>query len=111
MDKEKLINQIMSEALADGEPITKEEATEIAEMEIRAKGIKNYVQSEPTKERKPRERKVDDDKKILIDILTECLNEYEDITIDTIKNETSIDLKFYGADYTIKLVKHRPPKK
>ena len=37
MDKEKLIQQIMKECEKDGEPVTKEEATEMAEMEIKAK--------------------------------------------------------------------------
>ena len=37
MDKEKLINQIMAEAETDGEPVTREEAEEMAEMEIKAK--------------------------------------------------------------------------
>ena len=40
MDKEKLILEIMKEAEADGEPLTREEAEEVAEMEIKAKGIK-----------------------------------------------------------------------
>ena len=46
MNKEKLIEQIMKECEADGEPITREEAEEMAEMEIKAKGIKNYTQAE-----------------------------------------------------------------
>ena len=33
MDKEKLILEIMKEAEADGEPLTREEAEEVAEME------------------------------------------------------------------------------
>ena len=38
--KEKLILQIMKECEADGEPITREEAEEMVEMEIKAKGLK-----------------------------------------------------------------------
>lgn len=46
---EKLAIKLMKEFEADGEPVTKEEALEMAEMEIKAKGIKNYVQSAPEK--------------------------------------------------------------
>ena len=52
MDKEKLILQIMAEAEKDGEPLTRAEAEEVAEMEIKAKGIKNYVSSEVEKKAK-----------------------------------------------------------
>ena len=51
MNKEKLIKQIMAEAEADGEPVTREEAEEMAEMEIKAKGIKNYTQGEKPKKK------------------------------------------------------------
>ena len=37
MDKEKLIIKIMKEFEADGEPVTREEAEEIADLEIKAK--------------------------------------------------------------------------
>ena len=40
---------LLAEDEEDGEPVTKEEALEMAEMEIKAKGIKNYVQSTPEK--------------------------------------------------------------
>ena len=40
---EKLALKIFKECEADGEPVTKAEAMEMAEMEIKAKGIKNYV--------------------------------------------------------------------
>ena len=67
MDKEKLILEIMKEAEADGEPLTREEAEEVAEMEIKAKGIKRYEKAETaTSAKKTRERKVDEDKKAIL---------------------------------------------
>ena len=48
MDKEKIIAKIMQECEADGEPVTREEAEEMAEMEIKAKGLKNYVSDKTT---------------------------------------------------------------
>ena len=63
---EQLAQEIYDECLADGDDVTKEEAFEMAEMEIKAKGIKNYVQSSvEKKKRKPKERKVDEEKKYL----------------------------------------------
>ena len=61
---EKLALKIFKECEADGEPVTKEEAMEMAEMEIKAKGIKNYVKGAEAekKPRKPREVKLDDEK-------------------------------------------------
>jgi hypothetical protein len=58
MDKEKLIKSIMKDL-----ECTREEAEEVAEMEIKAKGIKRYEKAEEAKPRKPRERKVDEVKK------------------------------------------------
>ena len=49
MDKEKLIARIMKECEQDGEPVTREEAEEMAEMEIKAGGIKRYETLIPIK--------------------------------------------------------------
>lgn len=100
--KEKLIEQIMKECLADGEPITREEAEEMAEMEIKAKGIKNYAQSEKPKERKPREKKIDEQKKKIIEIIAKALtdNGYGAII-------TNVDKTIDFDCYTVNLVKHR----
>lgn len=111
MDKEKLINQIMKECEADGEPITREEAEEMAEMEIKAKGIKRYEQSEKPKTKKPREKKIDSDKVAIIKTLFECMQDgdYENITIKNAQKEITFSL--HGYEYSLNLVKHRPPKK
>ena len=116
MDKfEKLVLDIMREAEEDGEPITREEAEEMAKMEIGAKGIKHYEQAENKKERKPRERKVDEEKgmilkkvKILIEGMLSNLNQSAEVSM---KNETELSFILNGNAYTLKLTKHRPPKK
>lgn len=115
MTKEKLILSIMKEAEADGEPITREEAEEMAEMEIKAKGIKVYEQAEDKKARKPRERKIDEDKLYLLMTIKDCivkdiLEPYKRDATTTMKNETELSFAFEGNQYTIKLIKHRPPK-
>ena len=111
MDKlEKLTNDIYKEMLADGEEVTLEEAREMAEMELKAKGIKNYVQSTVEKKpRKPKERKVDEEKKrILSDV--KVLLEGLGAEIEGVKTETEIKFSFNENEYTIKLTKHRPKK-
>ena len=114
MDREKLILSIMKEAEADGEPVTREEAEEMADMEINAKGVKLCNQAEEKKERKPRERKVDDEKAYIlksIKVLIEgmLLNKDFPCEVNT-KNETELSFAFGVNNYTIKLIKHRPPK-
>jgi hypothetical protein len=104
MDKEKLIKSIMKDL-----ECTREEAEEVAEMEIKAKGIKRYEKAEETKPRKPRERKVDETKKELIEYLEKALGMI--VSVDNVKNESEISFTFKNELFTLKLIKHRPPKK
>lgn len=104
MDKEKLIKSIMKDL-----DCTREDAEEIAEMEIKAKGIKRYEKAEEQKPRKPRERKIDEIKKDLIDLFEVTLKLAE-IEILSVKNESEISFKYKDQDFSIKLIKHRPPK-
>ena len=111
---EKLAVKLMKEFEADGEPVTKEEALEMAEMEIKAKGIKNYVQSTPEKAIKKREVKLDAEKVKIIEILANHLKEVKEVSFEnvTIANpQKEITFKIGGAEYSISLIKHRPPKK
>ena len=110
-DFEKLVKSIMKEAEADGEPVTREEAEEMAKMEMGAKEIKRYETSdEPKKERKPKERKVDEEKKNLLALMSGLL-EGIGATEMTTKTETEISFALNGNAYSLKLTKHRPPKK
>ena len=104
MDREKLIKSIMKDL-----ECSREEAEEVAEMEIKAKGIKRYEKAEETKPRKPRERKVDEVKKDLIEYLEKALGMI--VNVDNVKNESEISFTFKNEQFTLKLIKHRPPKK
>lgn len=107
---EELAEEIYKEALEDGEEVTKEEALEMARMEMGAKDIKNYTQAAPEKkERKPRERKVDEDKGFLLDEVKTALTEVVDSAIE-VETETCLHFDFNGNRYTLKLTKHRPKK-
>ena len=80
---------------------------EIQAMEAGAKKIKRYEKSD--KPRKPAPRKIDPTKKRLIGdfrVLLEGLG----ANIREVKNEAEISFTFDSGEYTVKLIKHRPPK-
>ena len=92
----------------DKEDFIGEEGEQMTE---KAKEIRRYEQSAEKKERKPREKKLDEDKvkiiKFLYDeMLSGGLNKVES------KNEQrEITYLYNGAEYSLTLTKHRPPKK
>lgn len=104
-DFEKLVNSIMAECEKDGEPVTRAEAEEMATMELGAKDIKNYTQATNEKKKSTRERKIDEDKKSLLEILRSAL-EKSGITA-TAENEVKLHFSFKNALYTVTLTKHR----
>ena len=111
MDKEKIIARIMKECEADGEPVTRAEAEEMAEMEIKADGIKNYTQSDVEKKpRKKREVKKDPTKISFIHYLEEWLltTSVEDVTI--VNEQREVTFKVNSEEYSLTLTKHRKKK-
>lgn len=58
-----------------------------------------------------RERKVDDEKVDIIAKIADFLTEIDGFSVEIVKNEREIALKVGENDYSINLVKHRPPKK
>jgi hypothetical protein len=102
---EKLAEQIYKEAIADGEPMTKEESIEVALMEINAKQNKNYTQSTVEKKVSTRERKVDENKKFILEHLKCVIDGMADNA--EMKNETELNFEYCGNAYTLKLIKHR----
>lgn len=72
MDKEKLIKQIMAECEKDGEPVTYEEASEMAEMEVKAGNIKTYV-TDKKRVSAPKKVKISDEKQMLFNDLVSFL--------------------------------------
>ena len=104
-DFEKLVKSIMKQAEKDGEPVTREEAEEMAKMEIGAREIKNYTQADVEKKKGTKERKVDEEKKNLLTILKNAL---EKVGIKaTMENEVKLHFVFNGANYSVTLTKHR----
>lgn len=108
IDLNTLADIIFKECEKEGEPVTKEEALEMAEMEIKSGDLSRYEKSlEPKKKREPKERKVDEDKKFLLEVFRGRMEEVANLTILGVKTETEISFQYLGNDYTLKLTKHR----
>ena len=119
MDKEKLVKRIMKECEADGEPVTRAEAEEMAEMEIKASKDCRRYEHDATKERKPakREPKIDADKVTIIDSVAHQLGRCvwldgskEISNIEIINSQKEIIFNVGNDEYSITLTKHRPKK-
>lgn len=106
MDKEKLIIDIMADL-----ECTREEAEEVAEMELKAKDVKRYEKSAEPKERKPRKRKVDETKVHLVKMFYTLLggmgktDNVENVVIANEQKEITFSI---GSDnYSLTLTKHK----
>lgn len=83
---------------------------EVAEMEEKAKQLKRHYETGEKKERKKstRERKVDEDKKIILAEIAEIIGKIG--TIQNVKTETEISFLYKDSEYSVKLIKHRKKK-
>lgn len=109
MKREELIAKIMRECANDGEPVTLREAEEMADMELKAKGVKRYEKAETTPRKPNKVRKVDKTKKHLLGCIKTLL-EGMHAEIESVQTETKITFYYAGARYSVTLTKHRPPK-
>lgn len=108
MTLEKLAKQIFDECAKEGEPITMEEAQEMAQMEINAKGIKIGARA-TEKEKKQRIAQVSAEKMALFSLLWEGLsNCYENAEI--VKNNKEISIKVGEKCFKIDIIEHRTKK-
>lgn len=78
------------------------------QMTQKAKEVRRYEQADKPKEKKTKERKVDETKGYLLGILHKALEPFVKIT--NIKTETEISFVYNDESYTLKLTKHRPKK-
>ena len=116
---ERLAKEIMAECEKDGEPVTLEEATEMAKMELGEKKNRRYEQSDKPRKKKAVTRKVDKAKVEIISTLAQNVTRVvyseeeadyfvENVTI--LKPEREITFTLKGENYSIVLTKHRPKK-
>ncbi len=101
-----LAEKIMAECEKDGEPITKDEALEMARMELKSNENRHYEKSDKPRKKSTCVRKVDEDKKQLLSCIKVLLEGMKAVII-AIKTETEIEFAYKGNLYTLKLIKHR----
>lgn len=120
-DIEKIINEIMKESEADGEPVTREEAEEMAKMELKAKENCRRYESNKQKPRKAttREKQVDEEKARLIELFNYCLLEPNRVDdelpfkiefVSVANNQKEITFSIGENDYSLTLTRHRKKK-
>ena len=82
------------------------------EQKVKENGCdRNYVQGDkPKTERKPRERKVDNEKLFLLQGLASGLENKIGLDV-TYEKEVKLHFNYNGSSYSVTLTKHRPPKK
>lgn len=93
--------------LDDNDYTTNETVEELTEKS--KKNIKRYEQSDKKRKPSTKERKVDEEKKRFLNgfrIFAEGLG----AAVTSTKNEAEFSFTFGENTYTVKLVKHRPPK-
>lgn len=87
-----------------------EDNEEVDEMTVKAKAVKRYEKGDTPRKTTKKERKVDEEKKTLLDLCKIPIERAGGI-ITNVKNEAEFSFTFGNNCYTVKLVKHRPPKK
>lgn len=108
---EKLAKEIYNECLKDGEPVTKEWALKMAEMEIKSKENRRYEGgNRKNEEKKTRTVKISDEKKELFSTILQNLTrtigvEKENITV--LKENKLIECVINGKVFKIDIIEQR----
>lgn len=87
-----------------------EEDEEAEALTVKAKAVKRYEKADKPRKVTAKERKVDEEKKRLLDLCRIPIEGAGGI-VTNVKNEAEFSFTFDNNCYTVKLVKHRPPKK
>lgn len=111
---EKLFNEVAKD-IDDGtdDELCSYDVIDVIKVEHKVKKTgadRNYVKSETKKEKKPRERKVDNEKALILDYLKKGLTLMTDSTTITTENEVKLHFPYNGSEYSVTLTKHRPKK-
>lgn len=110
---DRLAKKIFDECEKDGEPVTMEEAMDMARMELKAKDVKNYtVSAEKTTEKKrnPPKKVVSAEKQTLFKEISEfLLTKYGENAI-IVKENKEMNIKINDKSFKIDVVEHRKGK-
>ena len=80
------------------------------EMTKKAKEVRRYEQADKTKSKKKREVKLDEDKVKIINFLERVMTDSDALEIFVKNPQKEITFQYNGCEYSLNLVKHRPPK-
>lgn len=83
---------------------------EAEEMTKKAKANRRYEKSDAPRKKTVKERKVDHEKGGLLTAIKTAVETFGGV-VSSVKNEAEFSFTFNNNSYTVKLVKHRPPKK
>lgn len=104
----KIFDTTAKDLESDNMPTSADDVLYVIELDQKAlkNNVKLYAQSEKPKAQKKSNKKIDEEKKKIIEILQKALTDsgYSAII-------TNIDKTIDFDNYTVNLVKHRPPKK
>jgi hypothetical protein len=92
--------------LDDNDYTVSEEEQELTK---KAKAIRHYEKSDKERKKVTKERKVDEEKKRFLDGFRIYVEGCGGV-VTNFKNEAEFSYNFGGNEYTVKLIKHRPPK-
>lgn len=93
--------------LADNDKIENEEQNALDKS---AKGKRRYEKSGDARKKSTKERKVDENKRFLLEILQKALENDTNAVNFSVKTETELSFAYKNDEYTLKLTKHRPKK-
>ena len=114
MNKATLIDKIMIECAKDGEPVTREEAAEMAEMELKAKECGRRYEGDTTARKKSNtSRPLDAEKVEIIKSITRNLSrctfddDREIVNIRIINPQKEITFNINEKEYSVTLTRHK----
>lgn len=93
--------------LADNDKIENEEQNALDKS---AKGKRRYEKGGDARKKSTKERKVDENKRFLLEILQKALENDTNAVNFSVKTETELSFAYENDEYTLKLTKHRPKK-
>lgn len=103
--------QIIEELKRDKEfaDLPQDELEEMAEMELKEQGNRRYEQSATPRKKTDRPKKIDENKKFLLEQLFSFLTDKVENLVLT-NDQKCADFQYKGEEYTLTLTKHRPKK-
>lgn len=108
LTRDEAIEMLMEDEAVDKMSM-KEVTSDLSEEQKKAVKAVTKTTSNKPKAKAKRERKVDEVKKTILTVISNALA--DELTVSaTMENEVALHFNYEGADYDLKLIKHRPPK-